>query len=174
MPLTRLVIDHETTGLQQIDQMGLRQNESRLSGQNLVNYFAGLVSGVRSAALLTFAVDAVQASSVLTFTGLPTAAQTMVLGNSTITARASGASGLEFNIGATATITATNFVNLVNTNATLSPRFTASSAAGVVTILVSVPGQIGNAVQVSEDFTNATVTAFSGGTLGTPFTVDLR
>jgi len=174
MPLTRLIIDHQTTALQQIDQMGLRQNESRLSGQNLVNYFAGLVSGVRSAALLEFAVGAGQSSATLTFSGLPTAAETMVLGNSTITARASGATGLEFNIGGTATITATNLVNLINTNATLRALFIASSAAGVVTIQVLVPGPVGNAVQVSEGMTNTTVTAFSGGTVGTPFTVDLR
>jgi phage tail sheath gpL-like len=173
MAFTRLVITHNTTTQQQIDQMGLKNNAPRLLGQNLVNYFAGLVSGTRSAALLTFAVGATQATATVTFTGAPSNGETMSLGNNTITAVTSGATGLQFNIGANVTASATNLAALINANATLSAIFSATSAVGVVTITVIVPGAFGNAIQLSESLSNTTATAFAGGGAGTAYTADL-
>lgn len=138
---------------------------------NIINYFGG-VSGGNYMAALRCAMGAVQATGAVTMTGLPSADETVTIGNVVFTAKASGATGNQFNIGASATITAANLAAAINASTTMAGRITATSAAGVVTLTVSVPGLIGNSVQLSETLSNATITAFAGGSNGTNYTLD--
>lgn len=129
-------------------------------GQGGANFNGKVLTGV------------VQATGAVTFSGAPTAAETLSIANVTFTARASGASGNEFNIGGTTTITATNLAAAINASANLSGKVTATSALGVVTLTSVVGGLVGNGLELSESMTNTTVTAFSGGSDGSSVTLN--
>lgn len=76
-----------------------------------------------------------------------------------LTAKASGASTDEFNIGDNDTDLATNLAAAINAQATLSKFMTAESAAAVVTITLHYSGSLGDYLQTS----SSTVSS------GTPF-----
>jgi hypothetical protein len=147
-------------------------------GQKVKNFFAGCLGGARSATVkfgaVTQSADAVAASVVGTFTGAPSVDDTITVNGVAFTAKASGATGNQFNIGGTVTITATNFVTAFNASASAaaSGLMVASSLSGVVTITCLQPGLIGNAIQCSESCSNfafaASATALSGGTGNLP------
>lgn len=106
----------------------------------------------------------VYATGTVTFTGRPTGGETMLLGNVTITARDSGATGNEFNTSAVSvTTTAASLAALINSSSSFTGIVSATSALGVVTITSSVPGVIGNGIQLSESLSNATFAAFASG-----------
>jgi hypothetical protein len=108
----------------------------------------------------------VQATSTVTFTGLPTAADTYTLANVVFTAVASGATNNQFNIGADAGETGDNLAAAINasTTAAINKVFSAASdGAGVVTITCLIPGLIGLGIAASEDLDNATITQFADG-----------
>ncbi len=90
--------------------------------------------------------DAVQASATVTHTfGNQTDGDTIQIGNLTLTAKTSGATGPQFNIGASDAASAANMAAAVNANSTL---LTASSAAGVTTVKAAQAGTMGNAVAI--------------------------
>ena len=138
--------------------------------QNLENYIGGL-SGGNHKASLAVKVGAIQASGLITSTGAATATEIFTLCNVVFTARASGATGNEFNLSATVATQATNIAAAINASSDLTGIVTATSALGVVTVTSVVPGLLGNGFQLSEGLTNATITAFSGGTDGTAHTL---
>ncbi len=112
---------------------------------------------------------AVAASTTGTFTGDPTAADTITVNGVVFTARASGAVANEFNIGGTPTLNATNLAAAINASTTAGIIGTvgASSAAGVVTFFAIVPGSAGKNIPITESldqFTLAAVTFSTGGT----------
>lgn len=129
---------------------------------------------------------AAQASGTLTFTGLPVADETFVVGATTYTfkADASGAANT-IKIGADATATAANVVSAINAAAggsgvvygagtTANASAAASSLAGVVTLQARSPGTAGNSVVLTEALTNATVSGSGTLTGGTDPTVGIR
>lgn len=107
--------------------------------------------------------SSVYATGTVTFTGAPSAAETMLIANVTFTARASGATGNEFNIGGSVSVTAANLAAAINASSNLAGIVTATSALGVVTITSIVPGPIGNGIQLSESLSNTTFSAFASG-----------
>lgn len=112
---------------------------------------------------------AVSASTTGTFTGAPTAAQTMTVNGVTFTARASGAVANEFNIGGSVTATAANLAAAINASTTAGVINTvgATSALGVVTFYAIVPGSAGKNIPMTEsldNFTLADTTLSTGGT----------
>lgn len=113
----------------------------------------------------------VQATGAFTFTGLPSDAETLTINGVTFTARTSGATGDEFNIGADATATATNMAAAVNASVTagIVGVVSATSAAGVVTITSVVGGFVGNSIPITESMTNLAVSGalLTGGAEGT-------
>lgn len=133
--------------------------------QKVRNFFQGLSGGARSATVkfggVSSSANSVQASLNGTFTGAPTAADTITVNGVVFTARASGATGDEFNIGGTVSITAANFAAAVNASASAAASgvVSASSALGVVTLTCLIPGVIGNAITVAESCANF---AFAG------------
>jgi hypothetical protein len=104
-----------------------------------------------------------RARGTLTLTGNPTAAQTFVVNATTITARASGAGADEFNIGASATVTAANIVATLNADSE-SANLNAWRVGDAVVIEWIAVGTAGNSIVFTEALTNAT--ADGGGTLG--------
>ena len=94
--------------------------------------------------------QATAASGTLTVsTGGSTAAQTCSIAGVTFTARASGATGNEFNVSATAATQATNMATAINASASLSGIVTASASGGVVTITAATKGKVGNGIAIS-------------------------
>lgn len=106
---------------------------------------------------------ATRATGTLTFGSAGNATDTIVINGHTITQVASGATGAQINIGATATETATNLKNYLNQASVQAlTGVYATSAAGVVTLVALVGGTAGNSITTTE--TGSSVTA-SGGTL---------
>lgn len=145
----------------------------KVFGQKVRNYMNALLIGARSATVkfggISSSANSVAASLAGTFTGAPTAADTVTVNGVAFTARASGATGNEFNIGGSVTITAANLAAAINASAStaVSGVVVASSSLGVVTISCLIPGYIGNAITVSESCANFTfagsATALAGG-----------
>lgn len=119
------------------------------------------------------------ATLVITFTGLPSNNEAITIAGVTFTAKTSGATGNQFNIGADATATATALKNAINASTTsvVSPTMfvacplqnavNATSSAGVVTVYTRISGSEWNSVTETENLTNCTITAqWSGGTDG--------
>lgn len=112
---------------------------------------------------------AISASTTGTFTSTTTADQTITVNGVNFTAKSSGATGNQFNIGSTATDCATNLAAAINASTTAGIVGTvgASSAAGVVTFYSLIPGSVGLNIPISEsldNFTLADTTFSTGGT----------
>jgi hypothetical protein len=151
-----------------------KTNDFRDTLHKISKMFAGFANGAFSASSLIFKTAGGYAAMLLTFTGAPTAAQTCVVNGVTVTARASGATGNEFNIGGSVTITAAAFVTMFNSRkASVSAwtAWTATSAAGVVTITCDVAGTVGMSGTISTSLTNTSKTDAAGGTEGNSFSV---
>lgn len=138
----------------------------------IINYLRGIIGG-QWGGQLEVTTGTVFATGALTSTGAATAAETFSLANVIFTARDSGATGNEFNVSSNVTTQATNIKNAINGSTNLAGIVTATSLAGVVTISAVNPGTSGNGIQLSESLTNVSATAFSGGTNGTTYTMNL-
>lgn len=152
--------------------------DSKQGAVNLANYINSLAGGARAASL-EFKVGAVRASLAGTFTGAPTADETVTINGVAFTAKASGATGNQFNIGGTVTATAAALAAAINGSSTagIVGVVSASSSAGVVTVTCIVPGLVGNAIVVAESMSNfawaGAATKLAGGTDGTATTLSL-
>lgn len=169
--LTRIVVTSDLTaaGFKSVCDLAPGQLPAL---NNLVDYLGG-VAGGNYMASLACKVGAVQAYGTLTVaTGGSTAAQTCTICNVTFTARASGATGNEFNVSATAATQATNMAAAINASSNLTGKVTATASLGVVTITSVVPGLMGNGLQLSAgNLGNVTAGAFANGTDGTAYTL---
>lgn len=110
---------------------------------------------------------AVAASGTGTFTGAPTADQTMIIAGVTFTAKSSGATGNQYNIGGSVTLSAAALAAAINASTDLNGVVSATSNLGVVTITSDIPGLIGNGIATvdvdTSNFTFAQAT-LTGGT----------
>lgn len=135
-----------------------RENLQRLSA-----LMAGYAGGAQTSesGLLVISNPAV---ATITFTGAPSATQTITILGVTFTARASGATGNEFNIGGTPTVSATNLAAAItaSSSAKLANSVTATSSAGVVTLTAKIPGLAGLGFYVvNVNLANTTVVDFA-------------
>ena len=73
-----------------------------------------------------------------TITTNAVAGDTFIVNGVTFTAVAAGATGAQFNVGATADDTATNLASVINSHASFSPYYTVSAATNIITILQKV------------------------------------
>lgn len=112
---------------------------------------------------IVLGTDAQPARGTITFTALPTAAQTMVLNATTITAVASGATTDQFNIGATAAATATNLIATINAGTESINAHAYSGGSGIVIVEWLTKGTAGNTIVLTEGLDNCT--ADGSGTL---------
>lgn len=109
--------------------------------------------------------DDVAASATVTMTfASQTDGDTIQIGAMTLTAKTSGATGAQFNIGASNTASAVSLAAAINANS--SGLLYAKSAVAVVTVYATTTGVIGNAIPIILTQTSAGMTAaaaLSGG-----------
>lgn len=166
--VVELEIDDTATLMVEKLDSAIKEN----SMNNLVNLMSGIQGGAYNAAM-NVKLGAVQASLAGTFSGAPTADETITINGVDFTAKDEGAEGDEFNIGANVTATALNLATAINasTTAGIADVIYASPNAGVVTIYSTQAGKIGNAVVVAESMTNfawaGAATKLAGGTQST-------
>lgn len=135
---------------------------------NIARYLENkaITSGIK----ITYFDTAVSASTTGTFTGDPTAADTVTINGVAFTARASGAVANEYNfVAGDVTKTAAALAAAINASVTarIVNTIGASSALGVVTFFAIVPGSVGIPTVLSEstaNFTLANTTLSTGGT----------
>lgn len=132
-----------------------------------VRFFTGIANG-SNPGIVSCSPGAVAASVALTLTGQPSAADTLTVGQVTLTAVASGATGPQFNIGSTAAITAANIAAAYNAQAGAANAVVASVNGLVVKFTAFYAGNMGNSIAASEALTNATLSGafLAGGTDG--------
>jgi phage tail sheath gpL-like len=124
--------------------------DSRDKAVELAQAVKAMAAGVRNGEIKVH-LDGVRASATITIdNSKATANDTIKIGATTLTIKASGANGTtEFNKGTDATATAVNLAAVINANTTLSTYLSATSALGVVTITCRQPGLIGNAIGIT-------------------------
>lgn len=112
--------------------------------RNLGSYFQSIGQGARS---FKGAVQSggVQATGTITLSAL-VATDTITIAGVTFSCVAAGATGNQFNVGGTDTITAANAVVAINASASASVanNILASSSGAVITLTCKEPGTIGN------------------------------
>lgn len=115
-------------------------------------------------------LTSIQATGSIVFTGQPNAGETASIANIVFTAVASGATGAQFNIGATLADTLVNFATSVNSN--LATVVIGSSNSTTLLLMAYTPGIEGNGLELSSLMTNSTVIPFSQGVEGvlSPYT----
>lgn len=128
----------------------------------IIRLLKGLASGALQGTieLQDSSTDPVAASQTITCDqSAATADDTVDILGVTLTAKASGASTDEFNIGSTDAEMATNLAAAINAQTTLAKYVSASASAAVVTVTLLMKGSLGNYLVAS----SATVNS------GTPF-----
>jgi hypothetical protein len=117
--------------------------------ERVASLFSDVAGGVHSG-YLSLATTAVQATGTITLSSF-VATNTITVAGVTFTGVASGATGNQFNIGASDTATAANAVAAINASTTsgLNSMVIASSSGAVITITSLVPGYIGNMITLA-------------------------
>jgi hypothetical protein len=150
---TRITLTHdtETTG----DLKNKFQTTSdRIRGEynNLIDLLAAMAGGSMNGSLAVTIDDGndVAASGTLTLASV-VATNTCTVNGVTFTAVASGATGNQFNVGGTDTITAVNLASAINGSITagVTGVVSASSAAAVVTVSAIAAGAGGNSLALA-------------------------
>jgi len=153
----------------------LLRADARTSAQGLNNYISGALGGLYPSFLRFFA-GAAQASGTLTLDTV-IATNTALINGVTFTAVASGATGNQFNVGGSDTITAANLAAAINGSASalVNGHVLASAVGPVVTVTAKLAGVTGNAITIAGG--GATVAAsgarLTGGSNGTVKDIEL-
>lgn len=115
------------------------------------------------------AIQGAKATGTLTLTANPAANDTVTINGTVITFVASGATGMQVNIGASNTATAASLVALINANpATFA--CTAAAPSNVVTLTASVAGYVGGPIALAKNSTAITASGLflNGAVPGDP------
>lgn len=165
MALVRIDID-TSSAISQLDHM----NAETAGINDVANILNGIEGGVIPANIDVLNAP-VQAVGSLTITGTGTVAdETFIINGVTFTAKASGASGAQFNISTTdTTVTAANIATAVTASASarLVGVITCTASGSVVSFTAVTPGLLGNGYVLTESMTDCTLSAIAGGTNGT-------
>ena len=143
--------------------------------KNLIRYLQGLEAGAYSSTVVVNN-GAVQNTCTITVSaGGSINGETMSLCGTTFTATSGTPGTNEFAISATAATQAASMVAAFNASTGLTGVATATNLLGVITV-TALPGNVGNALAVSESLTNVAVTTSfetaAAGTNGTRTTLD--
>jgi hypothetical protein len=146
-------------------------------GLQALQSYLGSVAGGQQSAKLQIQVGAVKASGTVTFSSTgPTNGQTCTILGVTFTAQsaAPSAGAAAFQVNATPATVAANLAAAINGYSAFAGIITATSALGVVTVSMVVPGTLGNYMLaiVNVNLSNAVFVNWAGGTNGTLTTID--
>lgn len=164
---TVITVTHGTETSQSVkDLMYSTSTKPKMEAIKLARFFEGAAGGLRNCKFDVFA-NPVAATGTITFSDKATANDTVLINGVTFTAKASGATGDQFNVGASATASATNLAAAINASASalVSGHVSASSAAGVVTITSKFNSVAGNAVTTAKGVDSGSVITVSGARL---------
>jgi phage tail sheath gpL-like len=158
MAITNIQIVHSRAA-----DLTVSDTPSRVEMLNrLINFLAGIAGGAYAGTSLRYSTAAVKASGTVTCAAVQ-ADDTVTINGQTFTAKASGATGDQWNITAldnTATAAALAAAINASTTAGVTGIVTATSALGVVTISAIQSGKVGNAISLaSSDGTRLAVSA---------------
>jgi phage tail sheath gpL-like len=128
---------------------------SQLAGLKIKDFLKSITSGIRPARVRT-ENNAVRASGTLIGTSV-VATDAVAINGLTLTAVASGATAVQFNIGASDTLTMANLAAAINANTDLNGIVTAESSGTTCTVYAARPGKIGNAITLTS--ADATIVA---------------
>lgn len=131
----------------------------------VADYLISIAGGARQGGKMLTATSAVAAKGAVTLSSFA-AADTVTVNGVVFTGIASGATGNQFNIGASDTLTAVNLAAVFNASASAKTKnvAAATSAAAVVTFTSLVPGEIGNLMTLAISAHGSVSTAVAGGT----------
>lgn len=151
----------------QLNALNVRSNKGRhFNVGNLLRFFRGLLNGSRYGTVVIEA-DASKTAATGTVTCASVqAADTVVVGNVTLTADAALNTGLNFALGASDTACGDNLAAAINRHAVLSLYVLAVNVAGVVTLTAIGKnlGNIGNLIKLtSSNGSRLAVVAFASG-----------
>jgi phage tail sheath gpL-like len=146
---SKLIITHGLTETQTDLERVLYSADRAGSGIKLVDGMKAITSGMRQAKVV-LGVNAAKASGTVTLSS-HVATDTVTINGVAFTCVASGATGNQYNVGASDTDTATALAAAINASATalIDGYVTASSALGVVTITADDPGKQGNLITLA-------------------------
>jgi flagellar hook-associated protein 3 FlgL len=128
----------------------------------------GMFSNGAYSANVTVTPTVVAASGTITLSAM-VATDTIIVNGVTFTCVASGATGNQFNVGGSDTLTAASFVTAFNaaTSTSIKNCVVASSVAAVITLTSAVPGNIGNCItQTCAAHGTVSAARLAGGTEG--------
>lgn len=150
---TQLIID---AGVQ--NAVFDNKTEPRELAERLGALIAGMAGGSYPGTISVIpTATLVAASGTATLTNV-IATDAMAIAGVTFTAVASGATSVQFNVGANDTETAANLAAAINANTTSNKYVTATSALTVVTITAKQPGLVGNLITLTSADTTIVVT----------------
>ena len=148
---------------------------NRAIGNRISQYIERVISGnelafsssVSPQIVVTVQEDEAQASGTITFSAQASANDTVLINGVTFTCVASGATGNQWNAGASATATAANLAAAINASATalISQNVTGSNVAGVLTIKSVHYGPSGNQCTIAKGVDAGSVMTVSGARL---------
>lgn len=167
---TKITITHDKESTADLQMKLITQSLSSIGHAvrlgNMIDRIAG-GSANGSIALVIDDGDAAAATGTVTFSAAASADDTFLINGVTFTAKASGATGNQFNVGATATASASALATAINASATalVSGLVSASSAAGVLTITAKLAGVTGNAITIAKGVDAGSVMTVSGARL---------
>jgi phage tail sheath gpL-like len=146
---SRITITHastETIGTIQ-DLLASEASKPHTWANKVKNFMQAIKGGARPASI-SFAQDAtadVSATGTITFSSLANN-DTITVGGVVFTAKTSGATGAQFNLGSNDTDAAANAVVVLNAHATVGTYVRCTSALGVITLTAARAGAAGNLI----------------------------
>jgi hypothetical protein len=117
-----------------------------------------------------------QASGTITFSGQPSADDTITVGATTFTYKAAPTTSVQVKIGSTVADTIKNTVDKIRAHPTSGPLVEVSYTATVITIKAEAEGTAGNSIALQKSATNLAVSGanLSGGVASTKARVDVK
>lgn len=159
---TVILIDQEETATDMARVLLAPEINRGSAALKLKDYMKALTSGMRRGQVV-IGVDAVKASATLTLTSV-IATDAIAVNGLTFTAVASGATAVQFNVGADDAATAVNLAAAINAHTDLVGLVTATALLTVVTVTAARPGLLGNAITLTS--ADATIVASAGRLAG--------
>jgi hypothetical protein len=165
--LTRIVIDVPEISVGDLNQFLRTSANPNLSIRAAADFIRGLAGGLRTGSF-QLAKGAQRATAQIQIHGAgPVAGETFTVCGVTFTARASGASGNEFNANADPEIVAANIAAAVNSSGSrVADSILATSDGGNVTFTARIPGIEGNGFALFGSLSESMILDFSGGSNG--------